>query len=226
MKRLHVFEKGMQSHSWLPPGSDRLWDIERQGKLETPLDSRGLVDLDGLVELGKQMVDENYQWTSRFNDVHHLQWPAASYAEELGPPAHAFRELVQRKAFIPRQFHNWLHILTLPPPLPSEEAMRYSIDAEQTARALASTAELAVRLTRMPDIPEKKLALRLEQQFENYTLYVKNARLVPEEFQLVRLEEVEARSVDEMLQVNKRLGKLALHLVPIRFRRLQSAIMA
>jgi hypothetical protein len=224
MKGLHVLEKDMQIRPWLPPESDRLWSIEKQGKLETPLDSQGLVSLDGLVKLGKQTVRADYLWASAFNDVHHLQWPAASYAQSLELPGHEFRELVQRKAYLPRQFHNWLHRITLPPPIPSEEVMRYSIDAERTARALAVTAQLAVRLTRMPGIPESKLVKRLEEQFENYTLYIENAREVPEEFQLLKLAEVEAKSIDEMLLVNKRLGKLALHLVPIRFRKLQSAI--
>jgi hypothetical protein len=224
MEGLHVLEKDMQARPWLPPESVRLWNIDKQGKLATPLDERGLVDLDKLVALGVQNVEGDYSWTSTFNDVHHLQWPAAHYAESCELPGHEFRELVQRKAYLPRQFHNWLHILTLPPPIPSEEVMRHSIDAERTARALASTAQLAVRLTRMVGIPEAKLVKRLEEQFENYTLYVENARLVPIEFQLLKLDEVEARSVEEMLMVNKRLGKLALHLVPIRFRKLQTAI--
>lgn len=206
---------------WLPPEDARLWRADLHAKLETPLDELGLVDLDELVRLGTGTVATDYDWTSLFNDVHHLQWPAASYAaDELN---HEFRELFRRKAFIPRQFHNWLHLITLPPPAPSHEIMRHSIEGERTARALAATAQLAVRLTRMRGIPEHKLVERLEQQFENYQLYVENARLVPREFQLLRLEEVEARNVEEMLAVNKRLGKLALHLVPIRFRPLQAA---
>lgn len=223
MEGLHVLGKDMQARPWLPPESARLWTPE-EGRRETPLDSRGLVDLDKLVSLGKQTVQLDYSWISAFNDVHHLQWPAAHYAESLGLPGHEFRELIQRKAYLPRQFHNWLHLITLPPPMPSEEVMRHSIDAERTARALAVTAQLAVRLTRMPGIPEAKLVKRLEEQFENYSLYVENAREVPLEFQLLKLAEVEARSVEEMLTVNKRLGKLALHLIPNRSRMLQTAI--
>ena len=223
MRRLHVSVMDMQPAPALslPPEHSRLWHPGIQGKLETPLDSRGLVDLDELVNLGKETVCDDYPWTSVFNDVHHLQWPAASYTQSLGEPWHEFRELVQRKAFIPRQFHNWLHLITLPPAPPSEEVMRHSINAERTARAIAVTAQLAVRLTRMPGIPESKLIQRLEQQYENYKLYIENAREVPIEFQLLKLAEAEAKSVEEMLLMNKRLGKLALHQVPIRLRQLQ-----
>ena len=225
MKALHAPAMDMQPASvlLLPPEHSRLWHPGKQGKLETPLDSRGLVDLDELINLGKGTVRDGYAWASPFNDVHHLQWPAVSYAQSLGEPWHEFRELVRRKAFMPRQFHNWLHLITLPPIPPSEDVMRYSIDAERTARAIAVTAQLAVRLTRMPGIPESKLIQRLEQQYENYTLYIENAREVPVEFQLLKLAEVEAKSVEEMLLMNKRLGKLALHRVPIRLRQLQPA---
>lgn len=210
----------MESYRGLPPPEVRLWDKEKDEKLPTPLDNNGLADLDKLVVIGKKMVIEGHDWTSPFNDIHHLQWPGVGYGDET---ASTFRELVQRKAYIPRVFHNWLHHITLPPPLPSEEVMRHTIQAERTARAIASTAQLAVRLTRIPGIPEHKLLERLEQEFDNYVLYVENAREVPTEFQLLQLNEVEANSVDEMLAANRRLGKLAINHIPMRHRGLSAA---
>lgn len=219
MGRLHASYEGMQSGAWVPPPEMQLWNAAQE-KLETPLDARGMVDLDELVKVTKQTVDGEYDWTSPFNDVHHLQWPNAAYEDTT---EHDFRELARRKAYLPRKFHNWVHVVTEPPPLPTKEAMRHAIRAERTARMLAATARLAVILSRNKMIPEKKQQLRLEQEFEKYTIYVENAREVPREFQLLKLEEVEAHSVDEMLAANKRLGKLALSRIPVRNRLLFNA---
>ena len=210
----------MGSYIGLPPRDACLWNKNSNEKLPTPVDANGLTDLNKLVTLGKETVVEGFSWISPFNDIHHLQWPGIHYDNDI---AMAFRELIQRKTYIPRLFHNWLHHITLPPPLPTEEVMRHAIQAERTARALASTAQLAVRLTRMPGIPEHKLLERLEQEFDNYTLYIENAREVPTEFQLLQLNEVEANSVDEMLAANRRLGKLALNHIPVRYRELYIA---
>lgn len=214
----------MERYIGLPPREVRVWDEQKDERLETPLDSLGRVDLDELVDRVKQTVDEEYAWVSPFNDIHHLQCPASSYHSENGDDlGFLFRELANRKAYFPRLFHNWTHYVTLPPPVPDSEVMHQSIMAEQAARALASTAELAVRLMRKPGIPEAKLLKRLEEEFDNYTLFIENAREVPEEFQLIKLAEVEAGSIDEMLAVNRRLGKMALRHIPVRHRELRAA---
>ncbi|HET6747195.1 MAG TPA: hypothetical protein VFH06_03760 [Candidatus Saccharimonadales bacterium] len=199
----------------------RLWDEARDEKRETPLDAFGRVDLDGFVELVKSTVAAEYRWESPFNDVHHLQWPATAYMHYEDPVAVEFRETAWRKAFLPRLFHNWGHKITHEPPLPSLEVMRHTVEAHKTVRDLAATARLAARLTRTPGIPEVKLWSRLEEELDAYTVYIENAREVPLEFQLLKLEEVEAQSIDEMLTANRRLGKLAVQHIPIVARRLQ-----
>lgn len=71
----------------LPPRDVWLHDPKKDGLLETPLNNRGLVDLDALVAGVKSTVDPSYDWTSTFNDVHHLQWYEARYpnvADENG----------------------------------------------------------------------------------------------------------------------------------------------
>ncbi|HEV7951836.1 MAG TPA: hypothetical protein VGO98_00465 [Candidatus Saccharimonadales bacterium] len=216
-----------QETSWLPPQEMWLHDPEKDGYLETPTDQYGLVDLDKLVTLVKGTVSPEFSWESPFNDVHHLQWYARNYPVAIGKNdavnMNEFRELINRKAFISRVFHNRAHQVTLPPRVPSEEVMRHSIRAERTALQLYRTARLATKLTRMPHIPERKLIQRLNEEYENYTLYIENAREVPKEFSLIAIEEVEARSVDEMLLVNKRLGKLALDTIPVRHRQILQA---
>jgi len=213
------------SRDSLPPAEVRAYDPSRYGMLPTPLDERGLVDLDGLVMLAKSTVDPEYTWQSSFNDVHHLQWHAGYYPRPKHDDEvnmHTFRELVNRKAYIPRVFHNWIHYITEPPPIPTDEVMQYSIDAQRVAMSLAHTASLAVRLTRIARMPEKKLLMRLDQEFEHYAIYLDNAREVPEEFSLIAIHEIEAKSAEEMLIANKRLGRLALHTVPTRHRAILS----
>lgn len=200
-------------------------NLERSS-IETPLDERGFVHMDKLVELAKSLVYPEYQWESPFNDVHHLQWSVSTTIpkhmdEEQRRTVYEFRELVNQKMYTPRTFHNWIHWATIPSPIPDVEAMQYSIDAHRVARSLAKTAQLAVHLTRIKSIPEKKLTERIDEQFNNYNLYMENARLVPREFSLLKLEEVEVGSPEDLLSVSRRLGKLAVDKVPIRLRTLR-----
>jgi hypothetical protein len=210
----------------LPPPEVQRYSVEKEGLLETPLDGRGLADLDSLVKLAKQAVDPEFSWPSRENDVHHLQWMSRDYdtiEEETGIDGQVFRNLVNRKAYVPRIFHNWVHHITLPPPVPSAEVMYLSIEAQRVAMSLAKTAELATRLTRWSWLTEAQRNRRLDEEFINYNLYIENARGVPKEFSLLKIEQLEARTVDERLHANKRLGKLALNRIPIVQRQIYQA---
>jgi hypothetical protein len=75
----------------------------------------------------------------------------------------------------------------------------------------------------MPRIPENKLVQRLNEEYENYMTHVESARDIPQEFSLFAIEDIEAANVDEMLLVNKRLGRLALDTIPIRERKILQA---
>lgn len=216
---------------WLPPREFILYDPDVSGRLETPTDKLGLVDLDKLVALVKQTVRPGYSWESPtpfpFYDKHHLQWPEGDYPPGLTRPGgvdmRKFRELSNRQVYKPRVFHNWAHKATQPAKPPSEEVMHYSIQASDIAKSLCHTARLATRLTRMPRIPENKLVQRLNEEYENYMTHVESARCIPEEFSLFAIKDVEAANVDEMLLVNKHLGRLALDTIPIRERQIVQA---
>ena len=212
----------MPMRDGLPPQDVWLYNPRTKGKLETPIDERGLVDLDQLVAMTRQTIDSNYSWTSTFNDIHHLQWYETMYPnhsnDEDGLNLHDFRELINRKAYVPRVFHNWIHSITLPPPVPSREVMQYCIDSQRVAISLAKTSSLAVRLTRKVGIPAPRLEARLEEEFIKYNTYVENARLVPLEFRLLAIEQIEAGTVEEMLDRNRLLGRLAIDRIPVRFR--------
>lgn len=209
----------------MPPIEVRKIDPKTNELIETPLDYRGLVDLDKLITVVKETVEPEYSWSSEMNDVHHLQWYMAHYRDHKNQNlALNFRELVNRKAYIPRVFHNWLHRITLPPPIPSEEVMNYSIDAQRVAISLSQTVSEAVRLTRRKEISEKILKIRLEQAFEHFNLYLDNAREVPVEFSLLAIEELEIKSIDEMLYINRALGKMAIDKIPVRERSIQAQV--
>jgi hypothetical protein len=134
-----------------------------------------------------------------------------------------FRELNQRKTCIPKHFHNWLHWITEAPPVPAEEVMRGSIQAEKTARALVSTVDLAVRLSRKPGIPERKLSQELDKALGSYALTMDDVRAIPGEFQLLPVSELGVETVDDLLAVSKKLGKRALRHPPIRHRSIREA---
>lgn len=203
----------------MPPQEYRLHNLEIDEPLETPLDERGLVHLDQLISAVKSTVVPEYDWTSAMNDVHHLQWYNNLYNQHPNPDvAIEFRGLVNRMAYVPRVFHNWLHRITLPPPVPNEDAMRHSIEAQRVAISLFETASQAQHLARSKKIGEAALKMRLESAFEHYNIYLDNAREVPREFSLLKIDELEANSIDEMLSANRILGRMALNRIPQRDR--------
>jgi hypothetical protein len=209
--------------SGLPPRDVWLWDPEIEDKLETPLDERGLVDLDALVGMVRKTVTPSYQWESPFNDIHHLQWEASRYVGKTNDETQMmrdFRELASRKALVPRIFHNWVHRITEPSSLPSEEVMQYSVDAERVALSLAQQAMMATRITRNKRVSERARFERLKYAFESYTTTVDNARLVPLEYRRVPLEVIDINSPEELPFVARELGRLAIDRVPERRRAL------
>ena len=212
--------------SSLPPRETWAHNPETQGLLPTPVDERGLVDLDALVATVRSTVEPGHQWESPFNDVHHLQWESNRYTSRKKAERmfmNDFRQLSSRKAFVPRQFHNWVHRVTEPSPVPDTEVMQYCIDAERVAVSLAHQAVLATRLTRNTEFSEVHRRERLKQSFEAYTTLVDNARLVPPEYRRVPIQAIEIDSYEAFPIVAKRLGRLAIDRIPERLRALRAA---
>lgn len=102
-----------------------------QNRFPTPVDERGLVDVDLLIEMVKSTVHPNYRWPG-YSDRHHTLWPAYRYGivQTFVPEldAVAFRNLAINKIWVPRVFHNWTHIVTQEPEVPPEEIMQESIE--------------------------------------------------------------------------------------------------
>lgn len=209
----------------LPPVEFQKHNIKTDGLIETPLDERGLVDLDRLIDVVKLTVDSIYKWSSSRSDIHHLQWYSALYDNEENSTvdSKAFRDLMSRKTIIPRTFHNWLHYVTEPPPVPDQEVMQYSIDAERVAISLARTSMRAVRLSRNKTLDSGMVSYRLEQALDHYNKCLEKAKNVPSEFSLITLDKIQASSVDEMLENNKLIGRLALSRIAIRDKEVKKA---
>lgn len=132
-------------------------------KVPTPLTAEGLVDVPALIQLVKDVVGER-EWEAPFFDVHHLYWPCASY-EDIGDTENfldsmeystdelddlevrkRFRELEQNKIGVPRIFHDVVHAITLPPPMPSLDLMRREIRKEKCNQHLFTVANRVVQI--------------------------------------------------------------------------------
>ncbi len=124
--------------SCLPPPEVRFWSED--DKIDTPVDERGLVLVPELIALVKATIDPDYQWPVDETNVHHFYWPAVWYphvdAREEEFNTASFRNQSINKGLLPLVFHNWLHRVTTPPPLPEVEIMMYHAEAWSVAKSL------------------------------------------------------------------------------------------
>ena len=137
---------------FLPPRDMWRHDPFKDERIETPVDSRGLVVLGQLIDQVVETVDPEYKWPLvPQSDIHHLYWHREWYpvVHERGQINRSFfRELSVHKALVPRVFHNWIHLVTKPPAVPDPEVMAYRIEAFQLARNLFRRAQAAIRTER------------------------------------------------------------------------------
>jgi hypothetical protein len=136
----------------LPPAEFWLIDPEKK-KIKTPTDSRGLVIVDELIESVKAYVDPTYKWHLR-PDVHHLYWPRETYRLVDGvtdghTPAMRFRDVCANKIYIPRDFHETIHRVTMPPAVPDAEVMLPYIDGWRIARGVFKIVQDVVQTERL-----------------------------------------------------------------------------
>lgn len=122
--------------------------FQRDYLLETP-NHNGVVDHEALIALMRTQVDPDYRWEAPFFDEHHLSWYAALYEgpRHSNPElAHQFRELPTNKLWVPRQFHNFIHTITAPPPVPKPEVMREKIKDFRRNQFIFRTASQAITI--------------------------------------------------------------------------------
>ncbi len=115
-------------------------------KIETPLNHLGLVDAQATVEALRSSVDHN--WVE-YSDTHHLYWPANRYPKKQ--IERQFRELPIHKIMLPRDFHDYLHITTEPPPIPDKELMYYQVLSYEAVKSMFDAARLVIQKQREKD---------------------------------------------------------------------------
>ena len=204
------------NHENLPPENMRL--LSPNQKIETILDSRGLVDFVATARAVKATIRPEYDFiqASGFFDEHHLQWPRDSYNFDLpgGGSAAEFDNLAISRAKLPRVFHNWLHHVTEPPPLPDPEVMQYRIDAQRVALSLLSTVRAGKRRERSQHrrhISDSEIRRNLMRYLEEFETQVERADRIPPDFQLLPLNQLRRiNTVEDMFKIGAALGKLAV----------------
>lgn len=197
----------------LPPRELWLFNpIEERELLPTPLDNRGLVDMMGLIALMKSTVEQGYDWKSSFTDEHHLQWPDRWYERSMTADMspHVFRNLAISKVRVPRVFHNWVHRITEPPPLPSEEVMHYRIDAQRVAVELFREVKNSKTAARRRRLGEDGLEELLIQRFDSFALKFEHAKQAPREFQLLDYDHYALNDTSDMVRIGTKLGRFAV----------------
>jgi hypothetical protein len=223
--------QGGYPHETLPPPDARLVDPYRASfePIPTPIDDRGIVDIEGLIKAVKSTVDTSYEWPLEMLGTHHFLWPGSWYPNIQGVPSGEnpafYRELSIHKGYMPKVFENWLHIVTTPPPVVDKEIMKYRSEAWIVARDLFKEARQTVQAQRLakrrrqmvasnpgilkPEfngedvIGEEIMQETLLEHFVAVEFHKERHAKIPKEFHFVDLEA-------EPSFIAKQLGKLVL----------------
>ncbi len=145
----------MHNQETLPPPDARLVNPNAADfePIPTPVDERGIIKINTLVDQVKATVDPNYAWP-KHTSVHHFYWPEAWYKMPYDAPTDnpvVFRNLPINKGLVPRVFENWLHQVTAPPVLPEREVRVYTVEAWLVARDLFRMARKTVQWQRLAE---------------------------------------------------------------------------
>jgi len=198
-----VHRGDIAGESGLPP--EEYWLVDpAAGRIDTPVDERGLIRVDQLISDVKATIDPAYQWPSHVS-VHHIYWWNGLYE---GREAQQFREIAPHKVLVPRVFENWLHRITAPCAVPDADVMRERRQAYAVAKSLFSHArEIVVwekrgrrredQIIRRPEtlpiefagedrIGKAYIQSRWQRHFDSFQEKREAYSEVPEEVRLVR----------------------------------------
>ncbi len=215
----------------LPPPDARLINPYSSNfePIKTPVDDRGIIDIDRLIDDVKATVDPSYDWPLEAN-VHHFYWPEANYIDTIRPKdpldsLRVFRELSIHRGYVPRVFENWLHLVTAPPEIPDREVRHYRVEAWLVARDLFRMARKTIaceknidkryrQIKRNPHIlkpefggvdviGEEILLEAWDKNFRGYEQQRARHNHIPPEFHLIDLDSSPA-------EVAKELGRMVV----------------
>jgi hypothetical protein len=112
-------------------GSLGLRKFRDEYAIPTPTLPNGIVDHQKLVEDVSALVSSQYRWRAPFFDEHHLHWKGYYYNPGLHGDStipKQFRDLNIHKLWIPREFHDFIHAVTIPPDVPHMDVMAESVE--------------------------------------------------------------------------------------------------
>lgn len=122
----------LNARSKLAPGPEDLI-LPTNERIETPTDERGLVNIPLLLEEVKNFVRPDYEWRGKPNS-HHIFWYEKLYTDrtlfrdnvEL---SRHFRNMPLHQIELPVELHDFLHVVTTPVEVPSDEIMEYRVES-------------------------------------------------------------------------------------------------
>lgn len=209
------------------------WKINPRSieKFYAPVDDRGFVLPNETIETILELFDDGYVWPVDWSksaphnlrpDDHHFHWIADWYLPKHFPHGNKdvprrFREHPSRRGIIPRQFHNVLHEVTLPPKVPRVGHMAHYLQSFEIARQLFDSAERALMNQALMDGTSdgEKLTRYMysyEEIFKSYNKKTVQA-LGMKAFDVVGVSIAEV-NLESFEDVVTRLGSCALRNVP------------
>lgn len=105
-------------------------------EIEVPYDRFGLIDKQTFIDRVMGSVALEHLWSNRA-DVHHLYWPARWYKND--DISTEFREAPSLKYAIPRQMHEYTHLVSQPPVIPEFDTMEQYCIEQRDITSLYST---------------------------------------------------------------------------------------
>ncbi len=111
--------------------------IQTTDLLETPLDEYGIPRRVELMRMVLGTLSVHHIWAGEY-DLHHAAWPGEQYRRiedgNYGVGAR-YRGSGSLKVRLPRQLHNYVHKITIEPPMPPLDIMRqYALEHGQVNR--------------------------------------------------------------------------------------------
>lgn len=140
--------------AYLPPLDAWKVNPHTLKRFYAPVDDRGFVIPKATIERVLRLFEDDYPWPVDWSksapqvlkpDDHHFHWTRGMYARSRWNSSvpDRFRELPTNRGIVPRQFHNVLHYVTLPPRVPYVEDMKHYLRSFEIAKQLFVSAERA-----------------------------------------------------------------------------------
>ncbi len=116
--------------------------VDPDYRIDTPVDSRGLVDIHRHIDLVKQTLSDEIDWSGQEVNTHHFYWPSTDYPSIFSGNRELelkFRSLPIHLGAMPVKFHNWLHKISEPPVKPRNEVMEQQVQSWEVAASVFNT---------------------------------------------------------------------------------------